>query len=251
MQPAAPVVPKVIWMLWLQGWEKAPPVARASLASWQIRNPDWTVCSLSVADLDRYIPEDVLADILQAAKPPEAISDQVRFELLHRYGGVWADATTICASALDSWLPSNMASGFFAFANPGPDRMIATWFLAAGTGSYIASAWRLSSTKYWSGRTERDNYFWPHNLFAGLYTSDERFRAIWDAAPKISAAHPLHFGPNDPRLPNEVSDYYKSLLERPPVPVFKLTHKMAQPISRSSLMEVLCAFGQGTYRPEN
>jgi hypothetical protein len=55
----------------------------------------------------------------------------VRLELLRRYGGVWADATLYCWQPLDSWLPQHLDTGFFAFRDPGPDRMAASWLLAS------------------------------------------------------------------------------------------------------------------------
>lgn len=41
-----------------------------------------------------FLIEDDLERITSTGAPPEALSDLIRFELLHRYGGIWADATT-------------------------------------------------------------------------------------------------------------------------------------------------------------
>ena len=100
--------PRIVWMLWLQGWDQAPDVARAALASWLGRNPGWRVHAIDRAALDQFLPISVLAAIFGTPKEPEALSDQIRLELLARYGGVWVDATALCARPLDAWLPAAM-----------------------------------------------------------------------------------------------------------------------------------------------
>lgn len=234
--------PKVIWMLWLQGWDQAPAIAKASRASWTNRNPGWTVQALDRGSLADVLPQAVLAQILDVPKPTEALSDQIRLELLDRYGGVWADATTICARPLDDWLPDSMPQGFAALSRPGPDRMISTWFLAAEKGSEILERWRAASHAYWHGRSERASYFWCHELFADCYAQDRSFRRMWDASPVIPADNPFHFGPEAQRLKDAPHAALEGELADPPVPVFKLTHKFAQEPGPWSLYAQLCRF---------
>ena len=162
--------------------------------------------------------------------------------------GRGADATTICASPLDGWLHDLMDSGFFAFGRPGPDRMLSTWFLAAETGSYVIEKWRAASIDYWTDREMRDHYFWPHNLFAEIYRSDPTFQALWDQTPSYSAAHMLHFGPYSPALLDPPTPSYQQALENPPVPVFKITHKLERPHDSASLMAAICTFAQAEIR---
>lgn len=240
--------PRVIWMLWLQGWDQAPSVAKASLASWTAQNPGWRIHALDRSGLARFLPANVLDPILSAPIPPEALSDRIRLELLHRYGGVWADATTLCARPLDDWLADAMPHGFFAFDRPGPDRMLASWFLAAEKGSLIIARWREAALRYWQGRTERSDYFWLHQLFAAMYGTDEGARSLWDATPKITAAHPLHFAPGDPRLQEPPTAAMRSALGPGRVSVVKLTHKCAARCSEGSTFAWLCGEALGAPR---
>ena len=63
-----------------------------------------------------------------------------------------------------------MPEGFFAFAHHRPERVVASWFLAAEVGSYTVEAWRKRTTKFWSSQATRgDNYFWFHQQFADLF----------------------------------------------------------------------------------
>lgn len=231
-------------MLWLQGWDNAPQVAQASRTSWQRFNPGWVVQCLDLRTLKHFLPPDVVEAILGKPKEPEALSDQIRLELLHRYGGVWADATTICAAGLDGWLPEAMPAGFFAFANPGPDRLVSTWFIAAEKGAYIIDRWREASWAYWSERVERDSYFWVHALFGSVYENDPSFQALWDRTPQFSAVHRFHFGPNSSELFAAAPDDIDSALADPPAPVFKLTHKLDMVPETGSLFPRICEFAE-------
>lgn len=234
-------MPRVIWLVWLQGWDSPPYVAQASRASWSGRNPGWKVQLLDRASLDLFIPRNQLNRILATKAPYESLSDLVRLELLHRYGGIWADATTVCAKPLDDWIDHYARQGFFAFDRPGPNRLISTWFLAAHKGSYIVEQWREAAATYWSDRIERDEYFWVHNLFGLLYERDAHFKSIWDSVPKISAAHHFHFGPNAPALFDPPRPDHIEGLVSPSAPVIKLTHKLSKPIGDHSLMTAICS----------
>lgn len=76
-------MPKVIWLLWLQGWEQAPEIAKASQASWSNRNPDYKVWLIDFSSLHTFISHDRIKEIFSKNIPIEAISDLIRLELLH------------------------------------------------------------------------------------------------------------------------------------------------------------------------
>jgi len=240
-----PNLPRVLWLLWLQGWSEAPPVVQACLTSWRRLNPGWEVRAIDGPGSAAYLAPLTFDRIAAVPKEPEAFADQIRIELLHAHGGVWADATALCAIPLDQWLPQRMPTGFFAFERPTPDRMIASWFLAASVHCNIVAQWRASVAAYWTGRQYRDEYFWFHKLFAAVYAQDESFRADWQATPALPARHAFHFGPDDPRLTSPPTPADVAALAAPPSPVFKLTHKLSRPAGANSLLRLLCDFGSG------
>jgi hypothetical protein len=123
-----------------------------------------------------------------------------------------------------------MSSGFFAFRNPAPDRIMSNWFLASARDCYLTSVLCESISGYWmnntfkgmkksrpmkvkkflqkhlSGDTRYTHLwfawpvvkvlqvhplFWFHYLFARLVRKDQRFRSIWEATP-YRAADPMH-----------------------------------------------------------
>ena len=158
--------------------------------------------------------------------PPEALSDCVRVALLARYGGVWVDSTCYCLRPLDEWLYERLPNGFFAFARPGGERLLSSWFLAAAANNHIIERWRELALKYWNHRSVRDDYFWFHHLFAAGYGEGSQFRAIWDAVPAISADGPHHYLPYETRLLAPVSSDDRLLVDNASAPLLKLTHKL-------------------------
>jgi hypothetical protein len=257
------MLPKIVWMLWLQGWEDTPPLVRACRASWLNHNPNWTFHFLNKETLatqlaaaratDTLYFRDVLTlqHLMAEHCPPEAVADVARLVLLFRHGGIWADATTYCLRPLDDWIELAASSGFFAFNRPGPDRMISSWMLAATPGNYIVQNWLARCTAYWSGRKERDHYYWLHRLFAEAYENDVRFRKEWDATPKLSADGPHCFVPSRETLFRPVDNFHRLIVETAQTPVLKLTHKLDHSLGKpGTAYHWLCErVGDGKSKP--
>lgn len=140
--------PKKLFMVWLQGWDRAPEVVTHCRRSWEHHNPTWEIHFLDNTNLSDYVDLDDfshLHDIL----PPNGFSDIVRIYLLKRHGGVWSDATCFCCRPLDEWLYVYLDSGFFAFDRPAEDRMISSWFLAATPGNRLVETYCRATRNYW------------------------------------------------------------------------------------------------------
>jgi capsular polysaccharide synthesis protein/polysaccharide pyruvyl transferase len=178
---------RVIWTCWLQGRDRAPRLVQRCLSSWERKNPGWQVRCLDQRLVRRYLD---LPDLRGKVITHASFSDVIRILLLREYGGVWVDATLYCHRPLDQWLESCLAERFFAFRQPAADRLLSSWFLAAGLDDPLVSAWCEKTLTYWSQRTRAESYFWFHDLFAELYQSDRRFKEAWDRVPRILAAGP-------------------------------------------------------------
>ncbi len=48
-------VPKVIWMMWLQGFDEMPLVPQRCYDSWRTLNPDWEIVFLDETNVADYI----------------------------------------------------------------------------------------------------------------------------------------------------------------------------------------------------
>lgn len=133
------VAPKIIWMYWHSGLAEAPILVRICIESWKRRNPGWTV---------RVLNEDSLADWVDMQdvrnRNPritiQAFADVLRWRLLKKYGGVWADATLYCNKPLDDWLPAELQnSAIFMFRTDNVE-LIYSWFIAAHDTSVLVSS---------------------------------------------------------------------------------------------------------------
>ncbi len=235
-------IPKIIWMLWFQGWENAPMLVKKCKATWIKQNPNWTIHFLTTKNLSDFINlEAIVPGYKNKEIRPESLSNIIRAALLLKYGGVWVDSTLYCNKPLDKWLPQCTSdSDFFAFANPGPDRMLSSWFLAATPNHLIIQKWLQETINYWSVRNMRHTYFWFHYLFGDLYNKDEALKNLWDKTPKLSADAPHYFFPYETTFHKELSEKDKNEIDKPTTPVFKLTHKYDESlISNTSMLHYL------------
>lgn len=218
---------RVIWMLWFQGWDAAPPIARACLASWRRHNPDWELVPLENDNLTQYVDLDyAVPTVCGKWLPAAAHSELVRVALLKRHGGVWVDGSVYCAKPLDEWLSSHMPAGFFAFDRPGPDRMLSSWFLATLASSPVVDGWLDAARTYWDARSTWHRYYWFHDLFAQIYDEHSEVRRIWDETPKISADHPHYFAPYQNKLLGVLTASDRERVESGRDLMYKLTHHL-------------------------
>ena len=140
---------KIIWSLWVQGWDNAPDLVKACKASWRLHNPEWTIHFLCERTLRDYVrPSPEFNELYNKKHPIVVLSDVIRNELLTTHGGIWADGTTYCLLPLVQWIDYAVASGFFAFNRPGPDRILSNWFLAAERNNYVPRVWLKKPTAF-------------------------------------------------------------------------------------------------------
>ncbi|MBF2098498.1 MAG: hypothetical protein IGQ88_09000 [Gloeomargaritaceae cyanobacterium C42_A2020_066] len=144
-------VPKRIWMAWFQGLDAAPPIVKPCYESWRRHHPDWHIQFLDEQNLAEFVEVDALRLHPHNASviTKNAYANLVRMYLLHRYGGVWVDATCFCVAPLETWLPDYTPAGFFAFHRPSRSNLISNWFLASEPGCYLMEQWLAISLNYW------------------------------------------------------------------------------------------------------
>lgn len=257
-------IPKIIWTMWAQGEVQAPEIVRRCWASWRKYNPEYTFIKVSDENVHKFVDTD---------RPPtvslQTWSDLARITLLAKFGGVWADATCFCCAPLDGWLGRYVGSGFFAFRDPGPDRILSNWFLASSTNSYIAQRLQVRFAEYlskggmrewsttWAGRVARRvhtrylatspqlpliwlkypirrwlrvyPYYCFHYLFADLVKRDRTFREAWNSMKFLPADGP--HGLLSHGLWKRATLQLRNEIDRVDVPLYKLSWKEARPAS--------------------
>lgn len=92
-QPFADRHETPIWMMWLQGTNELPELAKPFIGSVSKQNPDMDI---RIVDLEQIqalvdIPPIIEQRYREGALMGAHLSDYLRFLLLERYGGVWMD----------------------------------------------------------------------------------------------------------------------------------------------------------------
>jgi hypothetical protein len=223
---------KTIWMMWNQGWDKAPDISLKCVESWKYYNPDWKVVLLDSNNINDYIPLDKELPGLNTNNI--SLGDIVRLSLMKHRGGVWADATVFCNKPLENWAPE----GTFLFSTPMKGRRVASWFMKAEKDSYIMDKWYSSMVEWWRWRIAQTDqyeqrYGWIFDLFDQCYINDLKFAEIWDAVLPISCRHdtggrgigPHFFCPYDEHFYEELTEEVKSVIDLKIHPVYKLSYK--------------------------
>ncbi|XP_063407776.1 uncharacterized protein LOC134691275 [Mytilus trossulus] len=197
-------LPRVIWMFWDKGWEKAPKLQRACLKSWRELNPEFKIIAIDMKQAEtvinrkkHYTDEAWNTAIIQAK------SDIIRIEILAQLGGIWADATVRCNDPLASWIGSAVEpTNFLVYERRDPavtqntKPHISSWFIASTNSSYIISKWRNQVRKMWSTKPyppEVHGYFWAHRIFRDLTRIDQEFYNQYKNMPLMDAVGPHCF----------------------------------------------------------
>ncbi len=215
---------KNIWIYWFQGFDSAPSIVTRCVQSWRTLNPDYNIRLLDSTSIKDYLDmSEVLYSDRVLKSSLAAQSDLIRINLLAKHGGVWVDSTLMCMQPIDRWLEPHCS--FFAFSNPGPDRMLSSWFLSTDGSSHIIKEWKAASHQYWSTWRWRRKYYWFHYLFGTLYRSDTEFKREWDAAQKIEASKAHVLTPFRQKFFEEATEERVASLHAAHPLVLKLTYK--------------------------
>lgn len=223
-------------------------MVRLCLARWAQLNPDHELRVLDRAGAERLLADEALP---VSSLSPQALSDVVRTKVLLTEGGVWADAAVLPTRPLDLWLGALVEpTGFFAFARPGPDRPLSSWFLASSPEHVVLRRWWDEINRFWSvPRGNADTaipadpvaavapetaqpgsypYFWFHYLFAYLVDRDPEVARAWSRCPTVSADAPhrlqLLYADGEPPA---LEDVLAAALE---APVHKLNWRADYPL---------------------
>lgn len=219
-------LPRIIWMMWIQGLEAAPEVVRQCHRSWVERNPGWEVRMLDLCTYKAHVDLDAVVGEGRTDLGMAHLADIVRINLIADHGGIWVDGTCFCVRPLDEWIDHHTKAGFFAFLGHRKDTPVSNWFMASRPNCYLTRRirdevnrfWLQNSyppgkrgkmhrilktflnhspatTRFWFSPVVRKGlkvlpYFWFHYMFAELLRTDPRFRKMWQKTPKLDAVVP-------------------------------------------------------------
>ncbi len=175
---------KNIFILWLQGWDKAPWLQNRVLESWRINNHGWNIELLDFNNINYYVKDiDYIFDKKKKISL-QAKSDIIRLSILKNFGGVWADSTLLCMQPLENWVSDAIErSGFWMYhghgygldSHLGP----ASWFIVSEKNNYNIVTWKKNCDLFWQKNNSTKDYFWMDGLFKQLLNNDEIFKKNW------------------------------------------------------------------------
>ena len=98
------MIPKIIHQIWLGPC----PAPKTEMRTWKDRHPGWEYRLWDEEAISRCWP-DGLYNQKQFDWMQELCgkADIARYEILHRFGGFYADADSVCLRPLDDWLLDN------------------------------------------------------------------------------------------------------------------------------------------------
>ena len=157
------------------------------LETYKTYNPEWNIIVLDDIHLYNYIEADVAKQIISSKLRVSHRSDLIRIYILAKFGGVWADLTTVCTRPLD-WIQKYVQSQMILYTYESTAN-ISSWFIACPQSSILASKLQNALLKYIHQHKWEyiDEYFIFHKIFSTLILTDEVFKSVYRFSPKLSS----------------------------------------------------------------
>lgn len=251
------VIPRTIWICWLQGEQAMPMLVRNCVTSWRRLNPAWDVRVLSSHDLPGIMPQWNAANLSKYKR--SHVADLLRLTLIRVRGGVWVDSTTFCMLPLDSWLDRATigtglmlirARGTLSGAGPNGRASVvsgywpSTHFIAATPRHYLVDAWH-AEFQAGMARGPPNNYYECHSSLQRRCATDAKLRAYYDSMPQVTGARTSALPGHCPS--GTASKRIRECVATPCAPYFKLAHHTCHntvTFGVNSTMGVLFALNQ-------
>lgn len=181
-----------IWVYWWQGENDAPDVVKCCINSLK-QNSRKRVVFLSKTNLREYcdLPE-WLYQKFEAGKIGMAhFSDIIRFYLLYKYGGYWADSTCFCAKEFPEGIEQLQ---FYSLTNFFEKTLKWKWtsfFMYGRQGNLISKKMIDFYLRYWKDHDCAITYLFLDCFMEVNYINDIQFRNLIDEIPKHDCPMPI------------------------------------------------------------
>ena len=219
---------RFIWVCWLQGFDKTPPIVNACLNSIKkvSENSNYVVKCVDEENILEYIelPDNVLEKHKKGVIGSAHFSDIIRTALLCKYGGIWIDATVLFTSEKIPDYMDSTSLFFFQDINWGnldrPSSILSNWLISSESNNPILLLTLEMLFQYWNKYDYPIHYFFYHMLFSlaaerypdelksvPVYSNepprilirelDDKFNEIrWNQITKMSDVHKLKWKVN-------------------------------------------------------
>ena len=176
---------KIVWMYWEQGREHLKthePYNYQCVIGWKTLNPDWDIRILDRYTAPIYIPE--MQEYLDSDRHKvQHRSDLLRIKLLSKYGGVWADVSTLPMKPLIPWIEkADNRTGifFYRYIPKKKGWMISNWFIVAKQPNHYVINRLAEEFEIKMKQNKRLKYFTFHTILSELYDADPKVKNVID-----------------------------------------------------------------------
>lgn len=180
-------IPKIIWIYWHD--EKTPELITYCIQKIRKLHKQYDVHILNKSNINKFI--DIEVEVLLHKMPIANLSDFIRLKLLHKYGGIWLDASIIINKPLDQFMyvEQNIYDviGYYNAEQTQQARLpvIDSWLIAAPLHSEFIKTWlsyfepiaQLGAHEFHQKMTLDKDY---KSLSAGL--ADPKYLLVYIAA---------------------------------------------------------------------
>lgn len=178
-----------VWTCWLQGWDNAPELAEACLASLKKNLTNVEIVELDDKNYTQWVslPEYIVEKYKKNHIPAAMFSDMLRLQLLAEHGGVWIDSTVLASplpppaegesitrysSRRGAYHPSwqeivNADLFVFQYTKPGRkwSGALSNWFIASKKENPFIMTLRDMLFAYWKDYDVALEYYICHLFF--------------------------------------------------------------------------------------
>jgi len=168
---------QTLWMFWDKGENNIKDkYNKLCVEYWRKLNPDWKVNVLDDTTVSKFIPDIVNYDHLTV----QLKSDLIRVKLLNKYGGVWADASTLPMKRLTGNIDNITRDDVFFYRYfkrcHKTNIYVSSWFIVAKQpNNYLINKLDEGFSKKCQTKDELP-YFSFHYTLGGLYKTDKRIK---------------------------------------------------------------------------
>lgn len=186
-------IDKTVWILWLQGIDKAPEIVRKCILSIEKNlRSDFEIVLLDENNIFNYvcIPNYIYRKYLSGDISKTHMSDIIRIELLFMYGGCWVDATVFCSGKIPDYILDEKIF-FFSWSLLGKSVLKgSSWWITAKKGNRIIELTRNYLQAYWESETTLINYYLLHIIMAKVIDEDSACMAEFRGMPYLCNSDP-------------------------------------------------------------
>ena len=225
--------PKIIWLLWYQGWEHAPWISQNVLKSWKRHNPDWQVILVSKDNLSGFVTIEEKPNI------PCGFFRCGETEFTGKIRRYLGRRKMLCMEPLNNWVWEALAPcGFWMYHGRDNCKGPASWFILSSNESLLIQDWKTECDKYWKQHDTVD-YFWMDSIFEDKRHNDKQFKTEWEKVPHLCCEDlgSAHFAG---RVNTPPTDEFKKHINENKVPhAIKLSNKQGAEEGANSIATYL------------